>query len=162
MLITNFYFRKMLSVFKIFVNKVIRKLLHIQYVSYYCHSFTCCNGKRPRVMAILCITATNQHFSFYTWPHLLNVVSFNNWFNYQWTHCRFHEQPANRNIDKWYICKLIWWNKAVLWLASFVKAKITCRWEIWWLVEIAPDKLCLQAAVQYYAFEQCLKIAHYV
>ena len=30
--ITNFYFRKMLSVFEIFVNKVIQKLLHIRYL----------------------------------------------------------------------------------------------------------------------------------
>ena len=36
----------------------------------------------------------------------------------------------NQNIDKQYACKLIWPLKTMLWLANFIIANVTSRWEI--------------------------------
>ena len=38
--------------------------------------------------------------------------------------------------------KLIWPRKSMLWFTYFIIANITSRWEIWWLAEIVPRKLC--------------------
>ena len=80
--------------------------VYVWYVSYYCRAFTCSNGKGSWRFRVSWQQTSTSSITLDLAHLLMNVVSSNNLFNFEWTCVTFG--AYNQNINKRQTHKLIW------------------------------------------------------